>query len=235
MRVNTSTWCQSPLRIRCASSSFLRSRGTGCTFCAMLSAVWLRRATSISTGLFSSLSASALISSLKVAENSRLCFFAGTIASTFLMSWMKPMSSMRSASSSTKISTCSGRACAGRGGRAGGRAWRRGCRRRAAACRSAAACRRRRTSPCWSACCTCRRRARFLRPARRVRASGVRISARIGSLPRASRTAGVAISRCSIGSAKPAVLPVPVCAPPSRSPPDSTAGMACAWIGVGVS
>ena len=104
MRVNTSTWCQSPLRIRCASSSFLRSRGTGCTFCAMLSAVWLRRATSISTGLFSSLSASALISSLKVALNSRLCFFAGMIASTFLMSWMKPMSSMRSASSSTKIS-----------------------------------------------------------------------------------------------------------------------------------
>ena len=75
-----------------------------------------------------------------------------------------------------------------------------------------------------SACCTCRRRARFLPPARRVRVSGVRISARIGSLPLASRTAGVAISRCSIGSVKPAVLPVPVCAPPSRSAPDRMVG-----------
>ena len=105
MRVNTNTWCQSPLLIRCASSSFLRSRPTGCIFWAMLSAVWLRRATSISAGAFSNLSARALISSLKVALKSRLCFLAGTTANTFLMSWMKPMSSMRSASSSTKIST----------------------------------------------------------------------------------------------------------------------------------
>jgi len=50
----------------------------------------------------------------------------------------------------------------------------------------------------------------------------------------ARSTEGVADRRCSIGSVKPAVLPVPVCAPASRSPPDSTAGMACAWIGVGV-
>jgi hypothetical protein len=64
---------------------------------------------------------------------------------------------------------------------------------------------------------------------------GVRISARIGMRPRASRTAGLAISRCSIGSVKPAVLPVPVCAPPIRSAPDRMVGMACAWIGVGVS
>ena len=105
MRVKTSTWCQLPDLIRCDSSAFLFSRPTGCTFCAMFSAVALRRATSISAGWFSSRSARVLISSLKVAENSRLCFFAGTIASTFLMSWMKPMSSMRSASSSTKICT----------------------------------------------------------------------------------------------------------------------------------
>ena len=39
--------------------------------------------------------------------------------------------------------------------------------------------------------------------------------------------------RCSIGSTKPAVLPVPVCAPARRSPPARTAGMACAWMGVG--
>ena len=35
-------------------------------------------------------------------------------------------------------------------------------------------------------------------------------------------------SSCRIGSTKPAVLPVPVCAPASRSPPPSTAGIA--WI-----
>jgi hypothetical protein len=45
------------------------------------------------------------ISSLKVAENSRLCFSLGTRARIFLTSWMKPMSSMRSASSSTRICT----------------------------------------------------------------------------------------------------------------------------------
>lgn len=41
--------------------------------------------------------------------------------------------------------------------------------------------------------------------------------------------------RCSMGRVKAAVLPVPVCAPASRSCPSSTAGMACAWMGVGVS
>ena len=44
---------------------------------------------------------------------------------------------------------------------------------------------------------------------------------------------GWSIRRCSIGSTKPAVLPVPVWAPPMTSPPERTAGMACAWIGVG--
>src|SRR5438876_184072 len=40
-------------------------------------------------------------------------------------------------------------------------------------------------------------------------------------------------SRCRSGSANPAVLPVPVWAPPRTSRPCSTSGMACAWIGVG--
>jgi hypothetical protein len=38
----------------------------------------------------------------------------------------------------------------------------------------------------------------------------------------------------SEGSAKAAVLPVPVCAMPHRSRPSISAGMACAWMGVGV-
>jgi hypothetical protein len=37
-----------------------------------------------------------------------------------------------------------------------------------------------------------------------------------------------------IGSANAAVLPVPVCAMPSKSSPASTGGMACDWMGVGV-
>src|SRR6516225_5456299 len=45
---------------------------------------------------------------------------------------------------------------------------------------------------------------------------------------------GLAASRCRIGSAKAAVLPVPVWAIPITSRPDKTVGIVCAWIGVGV-
>src|SRR6266581_2541106 len=37
-----------------------------------------------------------------------------------------------------------------------------------------------------------------------------------------------------MGRTNPAVLPVPVCAPASKSPPASTAGIACVCIGVGM-
>jgi hypothetical protein len=60
----------------------LISRPTGCTFCAISSAVWLRRATPISAGAFRRRSAMPLTPSLKVAEKSRLCFFCGSTAST---------------------------------------------------------------------------------------------------------------------------------------------------------
>jgi len=46
-------------------------------------------------------------------------------------------------------------------------------------------------------------------------------------------TGGFVLSSCRIGSVKPAVLPVPVWAPASRSPPESTTGMAWVWMGVG--
>jgi hypothetical protein len=64
-------------------------------------------ATSINCGALSSWSASFLISPENVAENSRFWRFAvaGSSAMIRLMSGMKPMSSIRSASSSTKIST----------------------------------------------------------------------------------------------------------------------------------
>ena len=75
-------------------------------FASITSAVELRRATSIIAGVFSKPSASALISSEKVAENSRFWRLCGSAASMLRISRMKPMSSMRSASSSTRISTC---------------------------------------------------------------------------------------------------------------------------------
>ena len=46
--------------------------------------------------------------------------------------------------------------------------------------------------------------------------------------------AGSSARRWRIGSAKAAVLPVPVWAMPQRSRPAITCGMACAWIGVGL-
>ena len=38
-----------------------------------------------------------------------------------------------------------------------------------------------------------------------------------------------------IGMAKAPVFPVPVCAQATKSNPSKTAGMACSWIGVGLS
>ncbi len=77
----------------------------------MTSTVELRAAIWIAFGRSSSLSASARISSENVAENSRFwrrtpSTLAGSTDSTRLMSWMKPMSSMRSASSRTSVSMC---------------------------------------------------------------------------------------------------------------------------------
>ena len=46
---------------------------------------------------------------------------------------------------------------------------------------------------------------------------------------------GLAASWCRIGSAKAAVLPVPVWAMPITSRPAIKIGIVCAWIGVGVS
>ena len=65
---------------------------------------------------------------------------------------------------------------------------------------------------------------------------GVRISARTERVEVLLVSAAPTLSvdrRFRIGRVKPAVLPVPVWAPASRSPPASTAGIAWVWIGVG--
>jgi hypothetical protein len=222
VRVNTSTWVQLyGCLIRCDSIGCFLSRSTGWIFCAITSTVELRRATSIMAGLSSRPSASALISSEKVAENSRFWRFGGSAASTLRISRMKPMSSMRSASSRIRISTLrltvpwvmwSSR----RPGVAT---------RMSTPCFSCLICGLMPTPPKITAefrlQCICRRCARFPRPGPPVRGSGSG-SARGSNAARCYWPAAAHLSvdrRCRIGSVKPAVLPVPVWAPASRSPP----------------
>ena len=63
-------------------------------------------------------------------------------------------------------------------------------------------------------------------------------SSRVGVTMRARQRLGWArrpsLKRCRIGRVKPAVFPVPVCAAAMTSCPCITAGMDCAWMGVGV-
>ena len=81
----------------------MASAETGCTRCVMVSETVLRFATSTSSGDFSIVSASFLISFEKVAEKSRLCRVSfGSRLMMRVTSGMKPMSSMRSASSRTR-------------------------------------------------------------------------------------------------------------------------------------
>ena len=63
---------------------------------------------------------------------------------------------------------------------------------------------------------------------------GARINARTGCRAGDMLLLACGSNRLMIGSAKPAVLPVPVCAAPITSRPCMTIGIALLWIGVGV-
>ena len=63
---------------------------------------------------------------------------------------------------------------------------------------------------------------------------GVKINARIGCLAGEVLLEAKGNNFCKVGSAKAAVLPVPVCAPAIKSLPANASGIACACIGVGV-
>ena len=71
----------------------------------MVLAVVAGRATSIRSGSFRNWSTSRVISGGMVAEKNSVCRRGGSSLQIFSMSGMKPMSSMRSASSMTRIST----------------------------------------------------------------------------------------------------------------------------------
>ncbi len=105
VRTNTNTRCQLPRPIMWESSSRRRSRSTWMMRWVTCSAAVLLGSTSIRVGSFSRSSASALMSSEKVAEKSRVCRSAGSAFMMRRMSWIKPISSMRSASSSTSTSS----------------------------------------------------------------------------------------------------------------------------------
>jgi len=105
--VKTITCCSCRSRTSRATAARLASRSaTRNTSCSTFSAVALRRATSIRTGSFRKLSASLRISVEKVAENIRFWRRAGSAWMIRWMSGRKPMSSIRSASSSTSSSAC---------------------------------------------------------------------------------------------------------------------------------
>ena len=63
---------------------------------------------------------------------------------------------------------------------------------------------------------------------------GVRISARTGWRAGDALVLASGSRLWMIGSEKPAVLPVPVCAAPMTSRPAVTTGMAATWMGVGL-
>ena len=105
VRVKTRACLTRPRATSSRSRSRLRSRSTGMTSWSMSSVVVLRGVTWTCAGLVSRPSASWLMSSEKVAENSRFWRFGGSTARILRMSRMKPMSSMRSASSRTRTST----------------------------------------------------------------------------------------------------------------------------------
>src|SRR5216683_6727911 len=233
VEVKTNTWRKSRDCTRYASSSRLRSRRTGCATCCTNSAAVLSRATCTSTGSCRNESASVRMSSDRVAENSRFWRCLGRSAMMRRTSGMNPISSMRSASSRTKASTCCRFTAfcwtwsSSRPGVAtrNSTPW-----RRAAVCGfisippNTTVLRRPTYFPyVRTLCSTCAANSRV----------GVRMSARTGWRAGDALVLACRANRCRSGSVNPAVLPVPVWAPPRTSRPCSTNGIACAWIGVG--
>ena len=87
-----------------STSRLLRDEATGTLCWAMFALVEAGRATSIDFGLVRNLSASFLIGGGMVALNSRVWRVVGSFEQIVSISGMKPMSSMRSASSITSMS-----------------------------------------------------------------------------------------------------------------------------------
>ena len=176
--------------------------------------------------------ASFVMSSGMVALKNRFWRFCGRSATTLRISWMNPMSSMRSASSSTKNSRAFSDTAFWpiKSSNLPGVATSTSTpRTRFLFCEASF------TPPKMHAveiavnCAYCLKHSSTWMASSRV---GNKTSARqvLGArnFPESSR-------RCRIGSAKAAVFPVPVCAIPSKSRPSRRLGMDFSWMGVGCS
>ena len=210
-----------------ASSAFLASSETGCTYWSMVWATVPLRAISTTAGSLTRSRIPPTASSSSVAEKSSVCRVAGVRLTILRMSGKKPMSSMRSASSSTSTSTSPKRASP----------WlMRSTRRPGVATRMSVP---RRSAAFWGSMPTPPTTVVHLW--RVLRAIEVQTS----SICWASSRVGVTTSmsgpwprsawgrRLIEGSRNAAVLPVPVWAAARRSRPSRTYGMACAWTEVG--
>ena len=107
VRVNTRARLKASSPSKPCSMACLSRVGQKITLWRMRSAVDDTGATATSTGLLSRVDASLAMAGGMVAEKNRLWRFFGSRLTIFWMSRMKPRSSMRSASSSTKTPTSS--------------------------------------------------------------------------------------------------------------------------------
>ena len=220
----------SSLRIRSRNTSRFFIGATSTSFCSILMFAVAGLATSIYFGLDRNLSDSFLIGGGMVAENSSVCRLVGNLVQIFSISGMKPMSSIRSASSMTSNSQPLRRILPRS---------KRSINRPGVAISTSTPFSNAliwspiETPPISSAIdslwftpyfskfsATC---AASSRVGSRIRLRGIR------ARPRPCAKISI------IGSTKDAVFPVPVWAMPIISRIIRTDGIACAWIGVGVS
>ena len=102
---NTMTWFMFKSTTSRSKSSRLRAVSTAITCSSTLALVVFCAETSTVSGAFMKSCASLRMGAEKVAENRSVCRSLGSICMMLRMSSMKPMSSIRSASSNTTIST----------------------------------------------------------------------------------------------------------------------------------
>ncbi len=210
----------------------MRGLSTNMTFCSMRSTAGASGRIATCTASRTSVRASSTTSGASVAEKNSDWRRAGSAAMTLRMSRMKPMSSIRSASSSTKTSTASRRAnpCCMRSSSRPGVAMTMSTPRRSAC--TWGFCPTPPKITVWETPRTWRPYVRTLSP---ICAASSRVGARISTRGRIGEAAPGCVTRCCrIGSTNAAVLPVPVCAHPSRSRPARRCGIDFACTGVGV-
>ena len=107
VRVNTRAFFTPSCPIRWASRRVLLFLSTKYTLCSMASTGEEMGSTATRAGSWSREFTRSPISGGMVAEKNRVCFCRGSHFKIFFTSWIKPMSSIRSASSRTKTSRSS--------------------------------------------------------------------------------------------------------------------------------